>query len=343
MAEIVGQPDALRRASVGLQAQAETLARIAESARDRTVVLTGMGASYDACYPLASELAGRGRIAPMLDAAELLHFRRAMLGPGTLVVAVSQSGRSAEVVRLADELSGPAVPLVAVTNGVENPLARLATHVLDTGAGEETGPSSMTFCAALVVLAGLGSVLDGADPATVGGHVTSQAGEVATAIEGLLADATLGEKLATWSGDRDVIVLLGRGPARAAAEMGALTLKEAVGIQAESYETGQFRHGPLELAGPGLAAVIVATEPETVALDTELGRELAEVGGAVLLVTRDGSPPEGTEGVRIGDLDRALAPAASLVPIQLLARRLALLRGRDPGTYLRATKVTSRE
>jgi glucosamine--fructose-6-phosphate aminotransferase (isomerizing) len=343
MAEIAGQPDALRRAGDGLEAQVGTLVRISRSGLDRTVVLTGMGASYDACYPLASDLARRGRIAPMLDAAELLHFRREMLGADTLVVAVSQSGSSAEVVRLAEELEARGVPLVAITNGLDNPLARTATHVLDTGAGEETGPSSMTFAASLVVLSGVGSALAGEDPAPGAHRVRSRAEQVAIAIDRLLADPSLGDELVAWSDEREVIVLLGRGPARAAAEMGALTLKEAAGIGAESFETAQFRHGPLELAGPDLAAVIVATEPETVDLDTELARELAGAGGAVLLVTRDGSAVEGGIGVRVGDLDRTLAPAASLVPIQLLARRLALLRGRDPGTYLRAKKVTSRE
>jgi glucosamine--fructose-6-phosphate aminotransferase (isomerizing) len=343
LAEIAGQPEALRRAAAGLQVQVGTLIRVAEAGRDRTVVLTGMGASYDACYPLASELARCGRIAPMLDAAELLHFRRGMLGADTLVVAVSQSGSSAEVVRLADELSERTVPLVAVTNGLDNPLARRATHVLDTGAGEETGPSSMTFAASLVVLSGVGWALAGEDPSVGIRRVGSHAEGAAVAIERLLADASLGDELVAWSDERDVIVLLGRGPARAAAEMGALTLKEAAGMQAESFETAQFRHGPVELAGPTLAAVIVATEAETVDLDTALARELAEAGGAVLLVTRSGRTVQGTLGVGIGEVDRSLAPAVSLVPIQLLARRLALLRGRDPGTYQRATKVTSRE
>lgn len=343
IAEIAGQPDALRRAAEALDAQAATLGRIAEVVADRTPVLTGMGASYDACYPLASELARRSRIAPMLDAAELLHFRSGILGPDTVVIAVSQSGSSAEVVRLAERVVGRGVALVAVTNGPDNPLARLATLALDTGAGEETGPSSMTFAASLVVLAAIGALVAGEGPRVALARVGSDAEAAASAIERILADASLEDELVAWSDEREVIVLLGRGPARAATEMGALTMKEAAGLQAESFETAQFRHGPLELAGPGLAAVIVATEPETENLDIGLARELAEVGAAVLIVMRSGDPIAGTVGVRIGEVDRTLAPAASLVPIQLLARRLAMLRGRDPGTYLRATKVTSRE
>ena len=132
-------------------------------------------------------------------------------------------------------------------------------------------------------------------------------------------------------------MVLGRGPARAAAEMAALTLKEAVGLPAEALETAQFRHGPLELAGPNLAAIVIATEPETESLDTSLARELREVGVAVLEITRG----EGSFG--IGAIDRSIAPAVSIVPIQLLAHRLAIAHGREPGLYVHAAKVTIRE
>ena len=85
----------------------------------------------------------------------------------------------------------------------------------------------------------------------------------AVAMERLLDDLATSDELVAWLGDRDTAVILGRGPARAAAEMGALTLKEAVGMPIESLQTAQFRHGPLELAGPNLAAMVIATEPET--------------------------------------------------------------------------------
>ena len=69
--------------------------------------------------------------------------------------------------------------------------------------------------------------------------------------------------------------------------MGALTLKEAVGLPIESLETAQFRHGPLELAGPDLAAIVIATEPQTRDLDVGLAGELVDAGAAVLLVVEE--------------------------------------------------------
>jgi len=125
--------------------------------------------------------------------------------------------------------------------------------------------------------------------------------------------------------------------------MGALTIKEAAGMPVESLQAAQFRHGPLELAGPDLAAIILATEPETAELDRELAADLAKLGAAVLLVTTGGPAPGDTMSIAIGSLDRLVSSAAAVVPAQLLAWRLSLTSGRTPGSYLHASKVTTRE
>jgi fructoselysine-6-P-deglycase FrlB-like protein len=160
-AEIAGQPDALRRAARGLRDQRATLEAVAGLLASGSVVLTGMGGSYAACYPLAAGLADAGRTAVMLGAAELLHFRLGILDASTPVIVVSQSGESAEIVRLVETLTGRdgGPPIVAVTNGTGNTLAGTADLVLDTRAGRETGPSTKTFAAGLVMLAGLGEIL----------------------------------------------------------------------------------------------------------------------------------------------------------------------------------------
>jgi glucosamine--fructose-6-phosphate aminotransferase (isomerizing) len=342
--EISGQPGALRRAASGLVDQLSTLERLV-SAPHGSLVFTGMGSSYDACYPAVTSLAAAGVPAIHVDASELLHFRANLLSAGSLLIAVSQSGESVEVVRLvgAPDRSADRATVLAVTNGAETTLADVADLVLDTRAGVEVGPSTMTFAAALVVLAAVARVLAGQSPSDVTARITEDARAAASAMEQVLARPALPDELATWLGERPTTVILGRGPARAAAEMGALTLKEAVGMPIESLQTAQFRHGPLELAGPDLAAIIIATEPETHELDLGLAHELVDAGAAVLVVgDRDDAPP-GAMGVAIGSLDRALAPAVSILPAQLLAWKLAVRRGRPPGSYVRASKVTTRE
>ena len=345
IAEIWGQPDAIRRAARGLTEQTGALETIDRVSPHGAVVFTGMGSSYDACYPAVAEIARAGSAAVMVDSAELLHFRSQMLDAGSLLIAVSQSGESAETVRLVQELGGRPDPptMVAVTNGTSNTLAALSTVAIDTHAGEETGPSTMTFAGSLAVVSVVGRVVAGSRAPAEVERIAIEAELAAVAMERLLADAALPDRLASWLGDRGTVVILGRGPARAASEMGALTIKEAVGIPIESLQTAQFRHGPLELSGPDLAAIIIATEPETHDLDLALAEELLDDGAAVLLITEDGNGPGEAMLLGTGPLDRCLRPAVSILPAQLLAWQLSVIRGRKPGAYYRASKVTTHE
>jgi len=335
IAEIAGQPAAIRRARQAALDQSGALAAIRTGGH---IVFTGMGSSYDACYPIVTALGAAGVAATMLDAAELLHFRLPAVSAGTLVVCVSQSGRSAETVRVAEALATrPERPaLVAVTNGADNPLAALADVHLDTGAGEEHGPSTMTFAATLVMLDAVAAAL--------GARATGGAEAAALEAERMVAGAEASaELLGSWLDDRPVLILLARGGARAAAEMGALTLKEAARFPAESLQAAQFRHGPLELAGPDMAAIVFATAAATRGLDLGMAEELAAAGAAVLVVGPAGGAPETTTPFPVADLSDCLSPAVAVIPAQLLSWSVARARGLDPGGYTRATKVTERE
>jgi len=337
---------ALRRAAAGLGQQLPTLRRLAQVAGSGPIVFTGMGGSYAVCHVPVTELAGQGRQAAMVDAAELVDFRRPMLSPETLLVAVSQSGKTAEVVRLIQTLRTEAnrPQVLSVTNGLTNELARGSDLTLDTRAGPELGPSSLTFGAALVTLSALALVAAGESAESAAAKIQVAADQAAAAAENLLRrQRELTLELRGWLGDHSVLALLGRGSARAATEMGALLLKEAARFPAESLETAQFRHGPLELSGPETTVAIVATETTTTDLDQALADELVEAGTTVLVISPDGTGPDAAMRVASGQLERSLAPAVAVIPFQLLAGALAGERGLDPCALKRASKVTSRE
>jgi glutamine---fructose-6-phosphate transaminase (isomerizing) len=379
LAEIAGQPEALRRAADAVPASAAALGRIARAASLAAVprvVFTGMGASHFADYGPVTRLARSAIGALHVDAAELLHFRMPILGPDVVLVITSQSGGSAEPVAVARSLRARAPEhrpfVVAVTNGPDNELAALADIALDTHAGVEEGPSTVTFAGSLVVLAavaeailagGSGSAGRDADLASDIGatRVRSAAKAAAAAAERVLTQDPAGAAahVADLFANRPVIVTLGRGAARAASEMGALVLKEAARIPAEALEAAQFRHGPLELAGAALGAFVVATEPETQTLDVRLAEDLAALGAAVTLMTAheppggngtsrqnaggDRAPAQSLSRVVLGALDSTLAAAVAVIPMQLLAWRQSVDRGLDPTDLRVASKVTTRE
>jgi glucosamine--fructose-6-phosphate aminotransferase (isomerizing) len=363
--EILGQPAAMRRAAAALEARVDLLADLAVARQPfGPIVLTGMGSSAAACDAAATVLGSGGVLATSIETAELLHFRLpALAAAGTLVI-VSQSGAGAELVGLLDALdSSPTRPhVVGITNGDANPLARRADLSFDTTTGEEVGPSSGTFAGSLVVLAGVVRVLagrPGVDAAASAAEVAALTRAASRALEAVLAAAPdAADALDAALGGRAYRVILGRGTARAAADVGALTLKEAAAFGCEAQDPAAFRHGPLELAGPDLGAVIVTLDPATAPLDMALGAELAAAGGGVALIgahpaiAGDMAPVAAMEAaagsasaniLEIPAVDPLLAPALALAPIQLLAHRLAVRAGRSPGVLVHATKVTTRE
>jgi len=343
--EISAQPEAMRRAARELDRHQDELGRIGFADPPHSVVFTGMGASYAACYSPVTVLAGHGIQATMVDAAELLHFRRRTVGRDDVLVVVSQSGRSAEVVRLMEAIAGSAGPVVvSITNGLDNPLAAGAVVSLDTGAGPELGPSTLSYAASLVILSAVSERLAGSSAVDAVRTVWERVERAARTAAALLERPELqAGRFREWLGRRPVVALLGRGTARAASEVGALVLKEAAQVPAEAMESAQFRHGPLELAGPDLAAAIVATEPETASLDRGLADELAGAGTSVLLIEQDAGVFARGDAVAIGDVDRSLAPAVAAIPFQLAAWRVATDRGLPLGVLTIASKVTTRE
>jgi glucosamine--fructose-6-phosphate aminotransferase (isomerizing) len=356
LAEILEQPAVMRAAARAVGEQRAGLERLHGIGRaGASFVLTGMGSSFDACLAAASVLARHGVMATTVNAAELLHFRSGALTAATPVLAISQSGSSAELVRLAERLAqAPARPsLVSLTNGIDNPLARVADIAFDTAAGTEESPSTKTFAACLVLLRALADAIAGGetfDAAQTCAAAAADAERAAAAAARLLTDPFgLAGHMRAWCGERPSILMLGRGTARAAAEMGALILKEAARRQAESLDTAEFRHGPLELSGPELAVAIVSTETATRELDRRLASELARDGASVMMIACERGAEAGDVGARAGasisidELHPLLAPAVAVIPLQLLAWRLAVEGGLDPGRMVRANKVTTTE
>ena len=351
MTEILDQPPALRRAAAWLGGHADFYA-LRESLRDRqgALLLTGMGSSFHACQAASSALGQRGVLAVTTNTAELLHFQWKTAAAAGAVVLVSQSGRSVEVLRLAEKLASLAhrPRLIAITNGTDNPLTPLVDIYLDTAAGAEVGPSTKSYAATFVPLTALVETMSAAasrrSTAAALSYVAEAAHIAADAAEQLIMKApALAEELFEWLDGRRMVTILGRGVARGPAETSALVLKEAARFPAEALDAADFRHGPLELAGPDLAVVLLSLEEPTRHLDHRLAAEMARHKTAVLVVASALSSANGIRKLTIGRIEPLLACAVAVIPAQLLAWRLARAVGRQPGEFHLASKVTTEE
>lgn len=300
------------------------------------VVLTGMGSSLFAQHPLQLRLLSAGQTALLVETAELVHAQTSLLDDRTLVVAVSQSGRSAETVQLLDLVAGrPRRPFViGVTNTPDSPLARCANAVVPLQAGMESSVSCKTYLATLAALEWLAAALCGDDL----GAVLQEFDRVALVAEAYLAKwrthvAQLGEQFAQLRH----LFLLGRGASLAAAHTGGLILKESTRFHAEGMSCPAFRHGPLEMVSLGLFAVVFSGAADTAALNAALVRDLRAAGGRAALVGEDTD----LSPFRVPDVSARVRPVLEMLPVQMLSLALAARAGREPGRFERATKVTT--
>ena len=165
--DLLEQPDALERTLDSLDVSAtleELIARVRAKTFSR-IVLTGMGSSFHALHPLQLELIQQGHTAFMLETSELVHYQRILFDAKTLIIAVSQSGRSAEIVRLLEMNQGRA-PVLAVTNAADSLLAQRADAAILTSAGLEFSVSCKTYMSALLALQWFGDLLANRDRET---------------------------------------------------------------------------------------------------------------------------------------------------------------------------------
>ncbi|HXP53304.1 MAG TPA: SIS domain-containing protein [Streptosporangiaceae bacterium] len=326
--DIAAQPEALR-------AFAHTdghpaLAALRPGTCDR-IVLTGMGSSHDAALPTWRRLVRGGLPAWWADTGQLLDTPE-LITATTLLIVTSQSGSSGEVVSLLESGPRPAT-LVAVTNDETSSLAAAADLTVALHSGDEATVSTKSYLNSLAAHDLLAATLTGTAPDDV--LAAAKAVEEFSGAGDLVPPA---RELVAAANPR--LAYIGFGDHAATARYAGLITKEGAKIAAEGFIGGQFRHGPLELAGPGLTAVLFGSDdPAANASLQRLGTDLAQAGSTVIAVAAlDGPgaalqlrPPPGTMA--------QLAYGA--VAAQHLTVAVARARGITPGEFAYGSKITT--
>ncbi|MFE4834698.1 SIS domain-containing protein [Arthrobacter sp. NPDC056691] len=333
--DIAEQPDALRRLAA---AAIPPLRDLAGSRWDR-IILTGMGSSHFAGIPTWRKLTELGRPAWSIDTGQLLDSPNAIT-INTLLIVTSQSGASGEVVELLNRrkegLIAPAL-LIGIGDDTSSPLAVDSDLFLPLHSGSEATVSTKSYLNTLAVHRMLSAAFEG-HPLD---EVTAEILGAAAAVEQAIGSIEVADAAAAVAGHpQRRLAYVGRGDEAATALFSALITKESSKVPAEGFIGGQFRHGPFELAGEGLAVVIFGmhgTEPDpSLRL---LASDLVRTGSSVIIVGDDEVP--GATNVRIpgaGALDRL---AASSVAAELFAVGLARANGVVPGAFLYGSKITT--
>lgn len=334
--DLLAQPDVLQRVIAKL-AQATldpSLADGLRSGRFRRVVLTGMGSSLHAQYPLHRALSGAGIASHWVETAELLLGFDALFGAETLLVGVSQSGESAELVSLA-ERAAEFGQLIAITNNEASRLGRAAGARLALEAGVESTVSCKTYVATLAVLHWLGAQLLHRDAAVALEELAAAERAVRDYLAGWRAHVA--ELRPLLEGVTSVFVT-GRGDSLATAGTGGLILKESTRQHAEGMSAAAFRHGPLEMAGPNVLVLIVAGEESVAPRHRRLAEDIVRGGGRAVLI---GAETGGPAVFRLPTVPAGVRPIVEILPVQMLSLALAARDGVEAGRFERASKITN--
>ncbi|HEV7252498.1 MAG TPA: SIS domain-containing protein [Mesorhizobium sp.] len=329
-ADILSQPDCLRR--VQMADVARSLDEVTRSiGRFAKIVLTGMGASHAALRPLWLSLLGRGYPAWHLESSEILEGGLPLLDRSTLIIVASQSGRSAEIVALADAAAERGAVLLAITNDVASPLSRAARAVVDIKAGVENAVSTKTYLNTLGATIAIRRTLLGEPP----DDVLDRAADSLSVYLLMMSERVDAMKDAIGLPER--LFYLARGRSLAAAQCGSLIMKEAAKWPVEAQSAAQFRHGPLELADGRLAAVLlVGSAQRERELNSALAVDLKSHGARTFLL--DTGPPGAI--LAIPQVPDDARPIAEILPLQLLSIAVAQQTGVEPGVFRHLSKVT---
>jgi glucosamine--fructose-6-phosphate aminotransferase (isomerizing) len=337
--EIAEQPAALRATLEAL------LPRIGEvkalAGQTRQLVFIARGTSDNAAvYGRYLIEAHAGRLSSLAAPSIATTYKRRLDLSGVLAVALSQSGRTEEIVETLAWARDCGASTVAITNGGESsPLAEIAHLALCTVAGEEKAvPATKTYTTALAALAvlalGLGADVN-ADDLT----------RVPDAVEELIADPGDIDRVVDGLAQVSGVVVSGRGMAFSTALETALKLKEACYLHAMGLSYADLLHGPIAVVDESTPALLVAAdEGPTLSGTVALARRVTGAGASAYSVGGGAELAEASTAALNGPaLPEWLAPMGLIVPGQLVTEALARRRGIDPDSPRGLNKVTQTE
>ncbi|MBS3921486.1 MAG: glutamine--fructose-6-phosphate transaminase (isomerizing) [Deltaproteobacteria bacterium] len=302
----------------------------------RRICLIACGTSFHAALVGKFLIEGFCRIPVEADIGSEFRYRNPILGKDTLLMAISQSGETADTLAAMREGKRRGAVTLAICNAVESSLARDADHVIYTHAGPEIGvASTKTFITQLVVLFLL-ALRIGREL----GHLSLDEGKAL--IEALIKIPHQMEEMLKASKEvleiakkylyaRDFLYI-GRGINYPIALEGALKLKEISYVHAEGYPAGEMKHGPIALIDREMPVVVLATRNEVYnKMVSNVEEVKAREGRVIALASRSDQEivKKADDMISIPETHPSLAPILLTIPLQLLAYYMADLKGTD--------------
>jgi glucosamine--fructose-6-phosphate aminotransferase (isomerizing) len=340
--EIHEQPEALRNAlreriapdgSIGLPGLGisdEILKGI------KSVTVVACGTAWIAGMVTRYAIEQLARIPVNVEPASEFRYRNPILDPGTLVLAISQSGETADTLAAVRQAKEGGAKILAITNVVGSALAREADGVMYLQSGPEICvAATKTFVAQMACgyllalhLGSLRSTINGAEQIRLAQELLALPEKLQRVLK---TEDQIAEIAHRFSDMRNAL-FVGRGINYPVALEGAMKLKEESYVHAEGYAAGELKHGPIALLDPDVPVFAIATKAATLAKSVSNIEEVRSRDAPVIaLVTEGQNPFEGQvrDVIEVPECDELLSPVVNIVPLQLLAYHVAVARGCD--------------
>lgn len=335
--EIRQQPDVIAGLVARERGRVEAIAAEIRSARPRFALIAARGSSDNAARYAKYLFAVHHKLAVGLAAPALYTlYRTPPEVKGSLVIGVSQSGQSPDVVAVVADATRQNALTLALTNEPDSPLARAATLCLPLGAGEEQAvAASKTYTSQLAALAMLSAALAGDEARW------RELEAVPSAMQAALGAAGAARAGASAMTGASRVAVLGRGFNFATAFEAALKLKETCYLAAEPYSWADFLHGPIAMLDRQCPVLVVAPSGVASADAGAIADTLAGRGAALAMVSdRSDLLARAEVALAIPAVPEWLSPLVAIVPCQLLALAMAEAQGNDPDRPRGLAKVT---
>jgi len=340
--EIHEQPDTLRNAIRGRLNHDEGIARLNglnlqydELRRINRIILTACGTSWHAGLIGEYLIEEIGRVSVEVEYASEFRYRSPIVDENTVLIAISQSGETADTLAAMREAKQRGATVLGLVNVVGSTIARESDGGVYLHAGPEIGvASTKAFTAQVMVLAMIANLLGRMRTYSVQqGHEMIDAIEkIPDQIERILQNCEPVREIARLYHKADNFLYLGRGINFPVALEGALKLKEISYVHAEGYPAAEMKHGPIALIDQNMPVVVIALRDPIYDKVLSNIAEIKARNGRVIAIATEGDheiQDKADHVIYIPQTYRLLTPLLSVIPLQLLAYHIAVLRGCD--------------
>ena len=301
-----------------------------------TVHLVGCGTAMHAGMVGKAAIEALARVPAQVEIASEFRYRNPILRPEDLVIIISQSGETSDTLAALKLAKSRGVPVLAIVNVVGSSIARAADYVMYTYAGPEIAVAStkayMVQMCVLYLFALRLAYARGMQTDAEIRRLTAELLRAGEVIKPRLADCEQIKYLASRFVNTQSCFFIGRGFDYSLSLEGSLKLKEISYVHSDAYAAGELKHGTISLVTDGVPVIALATQKQVYEKTISNAKETKSRGAKVLLfTTRDAVVPDGVADyvVRLDDYDDLLMPLQLIVPLQLFAYYMAVLRGCD--------------